>query len=92
VRQELERSRQELMAALRETERARTEAEAALRTKDQFLARLSHELRTPLSPVLFATEMLSDCADLLANMLEAVSIAVKLPLLISGAANESVSN
>ena len=74
VRQELERSRQELMAALRETERARTEAEAAVRTKDQFLALLSHELRTPLAPVLFATEMLSNCVDLPANMLEAVSM------------------
>ena len=62
------------MAALRETERARTEAEAAVRTKDQFLALLSHELRTPLAPVLFATEMLSNCADLPANMLEAVSM------------------
>jgi two-component system, chemotaxis family, CheB/CheR fusion protein len=62
------------MAALRETERARTEAEAAVRTKDKFLALLSHELRTPLAPVLFATEMLSDCTDLPANMLEAVSM------------------
>jgi PAS domain S-box-containing protein len=74
ARQALERSRQELMVALRETERARTEAEAAVRTKDQFLALLSHELRTPLAPVLFATEMLSDCTDLPANMLEAVSM------------------
>jgi two-component system, chemotaxis family, CheB/CheR fusion protein len=74
VRQELERSRQELMAALRETDRARAEAEAAVRTKDQFLALLSHELRTPLAPVLFATEMLSNCTDLPANMLEAVSM------------------
>jgi two-component system CheB/CheR fusion protein len=74
VRKELERSRQEIMAALRETERARTEAEAAVRTKDQFLALLSHELRTPLAPVLFATEMLSNCVELPANMLEAVSM------------------
>jgi PAS domain S-box-containing protein len=74
VRQELERGRQELMAALHETERARKEAEAAVRTKDQFLALLSHELRTPLAPVLFATEMLSNCTDLPANMLEAVSM------------------
>jgi PAS domain S-box-containing protein len=74
VRQELERSRQELIAALRETERARIEAEAAVRTKDQFLALLSHELRTPLAPILFATKMLSDCTDLPANMLEAVSM------------------
>jgi len=74
VQEELERSRQELMAALHETERARKEAEAAVRTKDQFLALLSHELRTPLAPVLFATEMLSSCTDLPANMLEAVSM------------------
>jgi PAS domain S-box-containing protein len=74
VRQELERGRQELMSALHETERAREEAEAAVRTKDQFLALLSHELRTPLAPVLFATEMLSNCTDLPANMLEAVSM------------------
>jgi PAS domain S-box-containing protein len=74
VRQELERSRQELIAALRETERARIEAEAAVRTKDQFLALLSYELRTPLAPILFATKMLSDCTDLPANMLEAVSM------------------
>jgi PAS domain S-box-containing protein len=72
VRQELERGRQELMAALRETEHARKEAEAAVRTKDQFLALLSHELRTPLAPVLFATEMLSNCTDLPADVLEAV--------------------
>ena len=74
VRQELERGRQELMAALHETERARREAEAAVRTKDQFLALLSHELRTPLAPVLFATEMLANCGALPPNMLEAVSM------------------
>jgi signal transduction histidine kinase len=64
AKQALEKSREELEAALRETERARAEAEAAGRAKDNFFAVLSHELRTPLMPVLTVTRTLARRKDL----------------------------
>ena len=60
----LERSRQELLAALHETERARAAAETAGQAKDHFLAVLSHELRTPLMPITMALAVLSKRTDL----------------------------
>lgn len=60
----LERSREELVAALAETERARAQAEAATEAKDHFLAVLSHELRTPLMPVMMATATIERRKDL----------------------------
>ena len=59
----LERSRQQLVDALKEKDRAWKEAETASKAKDHFVAVLSHELRTPLTPVLVA-QMLSGRTDL----------------------------
>ena len=64
AREALERSRQELLAALRETESARAAAETAGQAKDHFLAVLSHELRTPLMPITMALAALSKRQDL----------------------------
>lgn len=64
AREALEKSRENLWAALQETERARAEAEAAGLAKDHFLAVLSHELRTPLTPVFLATQTLVRRKDL----------------------------
>lgn len=69
-RQALERSEEELRAALRaneearaQAEQARRDAEAAGQAKDNFLAALSHELRTPLNPVLMiASEAAADAS------------------------------
>ena len=74
VKQALEQSREELLAALRETERARTEAEAANQAKDHFLAILSHELRTPLTPVLMATHTLAQRATLSPAVADALAM------------------
>ena len=71
AKEELERSRADLRAALQEAERARSAAEHARalaetagQAKDHFLAVLSHELRTPLTPVLMAVHLLGRNQDL----------------------------
>ncbi|MDB6152635.1 MAG: signal transduction histidine kinase with CheB and CheR [Chthoniobacteraceae bacterium] len=79
--QALVESREELLAALKETEEARQEAEAAGRAKDHFLAVLSHELRTPLTPVMMIGEMLlgrPDLAPRVRDGLETICRNVKL--------------
>ena len=70
----LERSREELMMALRDAQRAREEAEAAGWAKDQFLAVLSHDLRTPLTPVMMAAHLLSRQRGLPAAARESVAM------------------
>ena len=73
----LEKSRQELMAALQAAEHARAEAEAAGQAKDLFLAMLSHELRTPLTPVLMGVRILQLNHDLPPSALEALEMIAR---------------
>ena len=70
----VERSRQELLEALKEKERAWKEAETASKAKDHFVAVLSHELRTPLTPVLLVSQMLSRRTDLPSEVQEALEM------------------
>ena len=77
VREALEKSRGEMMAALAEAERARAEAEAAGEAKDRFLAVLSHELRTPLTPVLMGVRLLQMHRDLPEAAAEALDMIAR---------------
>jgi two-component system CheB/CheR fusion protein len=70
----LERSRQQLVDALKEKDRAWKEAETASRAKDHFVAVLSHELRTPLTPVLLVAQMLSRRTDLPLDVQQALEM------------------
>lgn len=74
AKEALEKSREELRAALVETEHARAKAEAAGQAKDHFLAVLSHELRTPLMPVLTAARALLRRKDLPAGAKDALGM------------------
>ena len=70
----LERSRQELVEALKEKDRAWKEAETASKAKDHFVAVLSHELRTPLTPVLLVAQLLSRRTDLPLDVQQALEM------------------
>ncbi len=70
----LERSRQQLVDALREKDRAWKEADTASKAKDHFVAVLSHELRTPLTPVLLVAQMLAQRPDLPPDVREALDM------------------
>ena len=70
----LERSRQQLVEALREKDRAWKEAETASKAKDHFVAVLSHELRTPLTPVLLVSQVLAQRSDLPAEVRDALDM------------------
>jgi PAS domain S-box-containing protein len=70
----LERSRQQLVDALREKDRAWKEADTASKAKDHFVAVLSHELRTPLTPVLLVAQMLAQRPDLPPDAREALDM------------------
>ena len=70
----LERSRQELVDALKEKDRAWKEAETASKAKDHFVAVLSHELRTPLTPVLLVAQLLSRRTDLPLDVQQALEM------------------
>ncbi len=56
---QLQKSRAELVRALRENEKARADLETADAAKDRFLAILSHELRNPLAAVSSAAALLA---------------------------------
>jgi two-component system CheB/CheR fusion protein len=77
AREALEKSRQELIAALQTAEQARAEAEAAGQAKDRFLAVLSHELRTPLTPVLMGVRILQLNRDLPPKATEALEMITR---------------
>jgi PAS domain S-box-containing protein len=74
VQEALERSRHQLVDALRESDRAWKEAESASKAKDHFVAVLSHELRTPLTPVLLVSQMLAKRSDVLPDVREALEM------------------
>jgi two-component system CheB/CheR fusion protein len=74
ARETLERSREQLVDALKEKDRAWKEAETASKAKDHFVAVLSHELRTPLTPVLLVAQMLSRRTDLPLDVQQALEM------------------
>jgi signal transduction histidine kinase len=74
ARETLERSREQLVDALKEKDRAWKEAETASKAKDHFVAVLSHELLTPLTPVLLVAQMLSRRTDLPLDVQQALEM------------------
>ncbi len=77
AKERLEKSKEELWAALSEADRARAQAEAAGKAKDHFLAVLSHELRTPLMPVMMATQTLARRKDLPERVQDALEMIIR---------------